>query len=91
MRIKRYDGRDAGAVRELFERVNRALVPLGMEAAFEGYIARAVREEIGRLGEYYAGSRRSFWVTEDAAGALVGTFGLTGQETAVDGRLGEVL
>lgn len=47
-----------------------------MEAAFEGYIARAVGEEIGRFEEYYAGSRRGFWVADDAAGALASTFGL---------------
>src|ERR1700739_3905626 len=76
MLIRRYEHRDAEAVRELFVRVNRALAPPGMREAFEGYIALAIREEIGRIDDYYAGPRRCFWVAEDPSGAVVGTFGL---------------
>jgi 2-hydroxychromene-2-carboxylate isomerase/GNAT superfamily N-acetyltransferase len=76
MMIRRYEDRDAAAVRELFARVNRALAPPGMREAFEDYIALAIREEIGRIEDYYAGPRGGFWVAEDATGALVGTFGL---------------
>ena len=76
MLIRRYEDRDAGAVRQLFVRVNRLLAPAGMEAAFESYIDRALREEIGRIGAYYAGPGHGFWVAEDADGTVVGTFGL---------------
>lgn len=76
MLIRHYEDRDAEAVQELFVRVNRALAPPALREAFEGYIALAIREEIGRIGDYYAGPRRGFWVAEDAAGTLVGTFGL---------------
>ncbi len=76
MLIRRYEHRDAEAVRELFVRVNRALAPPGMREAFEGYIALAIHEEIGRIDHYYAGPWRGFWVAEDPSGAIVGTFGL---------------
>jgi hypothetical protein len=76
MLIRRYEHRDAEAVQELFVRVNRALAPPGMREAFEGYIARAIREEIGCIDNYYASPRRGFWVAEDPTGAVVGTFGL---------------
>jgi putative acetyltransferase len=76
MQIRHYTDRDAAPVQELFMRVNRALAPPALRAAFENYIAVALREEIGRISEYYTGPRRGFWVAEDAAGALVGMFGL---------------
>lgn len=76
MLIRRYQDRDAGAVQALFVQVNRALATPPMRAAFDDYIALAVREEIGRINEYYAGARHGFWVAEDAAGALIGMFGL---------------
>lgn len=76
MLIRRYEDRDAAAVQALFVHVNRALAPPGMREAFEDYIALALREEIGRIGDYYAGPRHGFWVAEDANGTLAGTFGL---------------
>lgn len=76
MLIRRYEHRDAEAVRNLFVRVNRALAPPGMREAFDSYIALAIREEIGRIDDYYAGPRRGFWVAEDPSGTIVGTFGL---------------
>lgn len=76
MLIRRYEDRDAKAVRELFERVNRGLAPPGMQAAFERYIERAIGEEIGRIADYYAGPRSGFWVAEGVGGGIVGFFGL---------------
>jgi hypothetical protein len=69
MLIRRYEHRDAEAVRDLFVRVNRALAPPGMREAFEGYIAIAIRDEIGRIDDYYACPRRGFGVAEDPSGA----------------------
>lgn len=76
MLIRYYEDRDAAAVQDLFVRVNRALAPVAMRASFEDYITLAVRDEIGRIGEYYAGPLSGFWVAEDTVGTLVGTFGL---------------
>jgi putative acetyltransferase len=70
--------RDAVAVRELFETVNRSLARPGMEDAFEAYIARSRAAEIDRIAAYYAEHDGAFWVLRDGDGdhALVGTFGL---------------
>ncbi len=78
MRVRAYAAEDAEPVRALFVRVNRELAPPSLFEAFEAYIARALKEEIGRIPEYYAPGRgRGFWVAEDAeTGALLGTFGL---------------
>lgn len=74
--IRRYADADAGAVRALFVRVNRALAPPGMAAAFEAYVALSLAQEIDRIPEYYGQPGSGFWVARDAAGALLGMFGL---------------
>ncbi|MBK0400265.1 GNAT family N-acetyltransferase [Limibaculum sp. M0105] len=66
---------DAGAVRDLFVAINRELAPSGQEAAFERYIERALAEEIGCIGAYYAARDGGFWVTL-RDGGVVGMFGL---------------
>ena len=55
--------------------INREFAPEAMRVPFEAYIARALREEIDRIPEYYAERGGGFWVALDGA-ALVGTFGL---------------
>ena len=79
--IRRFANTDAPAARDLFIRVNRLLAPPQMKDAFETYIASSIAEEIGRIAEYYAARRGSFWVAEDS-GRLAGMFGL---ETAEPG------
>lgn len=75
--IRGYRETDAGAVRDLFVRVNRLLAPVAMRDVFESYIERSLREEIGRIADYYAPAPgRGFWVAESAAGTLQGMFGL---------------
>ncbi|MFL5253499.1 MAG: GNAT family N-acetyltransferase [Rhodopila sp.] len=74
--IRPYQDEDSAAVIELFIRVNRALAPEGMEEAFESYIALALTQEISRIPDYYGGPDRGFWVAVDAAGRLLGTYGL---------------
>ena len=69
--IRRFANTDAAAARDLFIRVNRLLAPPQMKEAFETYIASAIAEEIGRIAEYYAARRGSFWVAEDS-GRLAG-------------------
>ncbi len=75
MEIRACSGENAEAVRELFTRVNRLLAPPHMRQAFEDYIALSIREEIGRIGAYYAERQGGFWVAGDN-GRLVGMFGL---------------
>lgn len=73
--IRRFQERDAGAVRALFLAVNEQLAPPTMKAAFRAYAERAVREEIGRISAYYGARGGAFFVAE-ADGAILGMFGL---------------
>jgi putative acetyltransferase len=66
---------DAAQVRDLFVRVNRALAPPHMSEAFEGYIARSLREEIDRIAAYYGERHGGFWVAVEGP-RIVGMFGL---------------
>ena len=66
---------DATQVRDLFVRVNRALAPPHMAEAFEGYIARSLREEIDRIAAYYGERHGGFWVAVEGP-RIVGMFGL---------------
>jgi GNAT superfamily N-acetyltransferase len=74
--IRPYADRDKDAVLALFTRVNRALAPDAMRAAFEDYIALSIREEVGRIPDYYQPQNgASFWVGE-LDGTLLGMFGI---------------
>ncbi len=66
---------DAPAVRDLFVRVNRDLAPAHMKAAFDAYVARSLREEIDRIGDYYGERDGGFFVADLTAG-IVGFYGL---------------
>lgn len=73
--IRRYADADHGAVRDLFIRISRELAPPHLRDAFETYMAVSLRDEIGRLGDYYAEKRGAFFVAFDGD-KLAGTFGL---------------
>jgi putative acetyltransferase len=75
MIIREFRPSDAGAVRDLFIRVNRLLAPAHMRDAFEAYIARSLVEEIDRVADYYSERGGGFWVAEEG-GTLAGMFGL---------------
>jgi GNAT superfamily N-acetyltransferase len=62
-------------VRDLFIRINRALSPPALRDAFEGYIARALVDEIDRISAYYGERDGGFWVAI-SGDKVVGTFGL---------------
>jgi putative acetyltransferase len=81
--IRAFAAGDAGAVRELFIRVNRLLAPAEMREAFETYIARSLTEEIDRLADYYSERNGGFWVAIDDE-RLIGMFGL---EPLADGAM----
>ena len=73
--IRPFTADDAAQVRDLFIRVNRLLAPPHMKEAFEGYIARSLKEEIDRISDYYGEKRGGFWVAVDGTG-VVGMYGL---------------
>jgi putative acetyltransferase len=75
--IRRYAGSDHAAVRELFIQVNRELSPPEWREAFESYITVSLREEIGRLPEYYEQKKGEFYVAHDG-NTLAGMFGIEG-------------
>jgi GNAT superfamily N-acetyltransferase len=66
---------DAAQVRDMFVRVNRLLAPPHMAEAFEGYIARSLREEIDRIDSYYGEKNGGFWLAVEGP-RIVGMFGL---------------
>ena len=51
--IRPFAAGDGPRVCELFIAVNRLLAPPQLQEAFEAYIARSLREEIGRIEAYY--------------------------------------
>ncbi len=73
--IRLFTADDAGAVSDLFVRVNRLLAPPGKADAFKTYIARSLADEIDRVIDYYEEKRGGFWVAV-ADGPLAGMFGL---------------
>jgi len=48
-----------------------------LREAFETYVATSLRDEIGRLADYYAERHGSFWVAHEGD-RLAGVFGLEG-------------
>jgi len=79
--IRRYTRADDAAVRDLFIRINAELAPPALRAAFETYVAASLRDEIGRLADYYAEKHGSFWVAQDGD-LFAGMFGLEGVGSA---------
>ena len=73
--VRPFASDDAAQVRDLFVRVNRSLAPPQMAVAFEGYIARSLREEIDRIPAYYGERHGGFWVAAEGP-QIVGMFGL---------------
>ena len=73
--IRPFAEQHAAQVRELFITVNRLLSPPELRDAFEGYIDRALAEEIDRITAYYGERDGGFWVAVKGD-KVVGTFGL---------------
>lgn len=73
--VRPYAEGDHAAVRELFVRVNRALAPADMTAAFEAYIAHSIRDELNRVEAHYVEPGGGFWVA-CLGERIVGMFGL---------------
>jgi GNAT superfamily N-acetyltransferase len=61
--IRRYRPSDRGAVIGLFRESMWELAPAELAAQFQSYVERAIREELGRVEEYYfARDGQCFWV-----------------------------
>jgi putative acetyltransferase len=69
--IRRYRPSDQGAVIGLFREFMWELTPPRLGAEFQAYIERAIREELGRIEEYYfAREGQGFWVVDDVVGMV---------------------
>jgi len=73
--IRPFAPADAAQVRDLFVRVNRLLAPPHMKEAFEVYIASSLKDEIGKISDYYGQRQGGFWVAVEGRN-VVGMFGL---------------
>jgi GNAT superfamily N-acetyltransferase len=74
VRIRRYRPSDRAAVIELFRAAMWELAPPELGGEFQSYIERAIREELGRVEEYYfAKDGQAFWVVgEERVVAMAG-------------------
>ena len=73
--IRPFESKDQKAVTELFKEVNRRLAPKQMAHAFEDYIARSIKGEVGDITSYYDGRKAWFYVAT-LAQDIIGMFGL---------------
>ena len=66
VKIRRYLPSDQGAVVGLFREFMWELAPPALGESFQAYIERAIREELGRIEEYYFGREgQGFWVADE--------------------------
>jgi ribosomal protein S18 acetylase RimI-like enzyme len=64
--IRRYSAADRPAVLALFRAFMQELAPPGLEREFAAYVETAVRDELGRIDEYYLSREgQGFWVAEE--------------------------
>jgi GNAT superfamily N-acetyltransferase len=69
VKIRRYRPSDQAGVVALFREFMWELTPPRLGAEFQTYIERAIREELGRIEEYYfAREGQGFWVVENVVG-----------------------
>ena len=75
MNIRRYRPSDRGAVVGLFRQFMWELAPPDLAGEFQAYIERAIREELGRIEEYYfRRDDQGFWIADP--GKVVGMVGV---------------
>jgi putative acetyltransferase len=71
VKIRRYRPSDQAAVIGLFREFMWELTPPPLGAEFQDYVERAIREELGRIEEYYFGrDGQGFWVVDDVVGMV---------------------
>jgi putative acetyltransferase len=75
LRIRRYGSPDRDAVIAMFREFMQELTPPQLAAQFQAYVDAAIREELGRIEEYYLSRPgQGFWVAE--SGAVIGMVGI---------------
>lgn len=75
MRIRRYRPPDRDAIIAMFREFMQELTPPELAAQFQTYVDTAIREELGRIEEYYLSRPdQGFWVAEDRA--VIGMVGI---------------
>jgi len=85
--VRLFENRDFSRVRDIFIAWNRQIAT-ARENIFEAYIARALREEIERIEDYYlAVDGSGFWVAE-IEGDVAGMVGI--ERSSDDAHAGEV-
>jgi putative acetyltransferase len=71
VKIRRYRSSDQAGAIALFRDFMHELTPANLRAEFEAYIETAIREELGRIEEYYFGrDGQGFWVVDDVVGMV---------------------
>jgi putative acetyltransferase len=71
VKIRRYLPSDQAAVIALFREFMWELTPPLLGAEFQDYIERAIREELGRIEEYYfSRDDQGFWVADRVVGMV---------------------
>ena len=81
MIVRAYRPADRSAVIALFRAFMHELTPPRLEREFTAYIETAVREELGRVPDYYlAGEDQGFWVADEN-----GVIGMVGIERHLPG------
>jgi ribosomal protein S18 acetylase RimI-like enzyme len=71
VKIRRYLPSDQAAVISLFREFMWELTPPRLGAEFQEYVERAIREELGRIEEYYFGrDGQGFWVVDGVVGMV---------------------
>jgi hypothetical protein len=83
--VRAYRPADRAAVIELFRAFMQELTTPSLEAGFRAYVERAIREELGRIEDYYGAA---FWVADDDG--VIGMVGIErhSQDTAEVRRRG---
>lgn len=76
MRIRRYRPSDQPAAVGLFRQFMWELTPPDLGAEFQAYVEKAIRDELGKIEEYYfARDDQGFWIA-DEHGGVVGMVGV---------------
>jgi ribosomal protein S18 acetylase RimI-like enzyme len=75
--IRGYDSRDREGVIRLFREFMEELTPPRLASEFRAYIEAAIREELGRIEDYYLSRpRQGFWIAEEEERVVAGMVGL---------------
>jgi putative acetyltransferase len=71
VRIRRYRPSDQPAVVGLFRQYMWELTPPNLGAEFQAYVEKAIRDELGKIEEYYfARDDQGFWIADERGGVL---------------------